>query len=152
MKKNLYLEKLYNSNKPLIIYKAKDGYDLFTDFSKKIKLNNNNLNNFFRKIEELKKPNKKKVKDIFIGFFGYRLLCGLIDVKKINQRSINFPDGVFYKPETIIKIRKKITIQSNLKNYQSLFKKKKFTKTNILTPFSVNLNFEKYKKIFYQFS
>ena len=49
MKKNLYLEKLYNSNKPLIIYKVKDGYDLFTDFSKKIKLNNNNLNNFFRK-------------------------------------------------------------------------------------------------------
>ena len=152
MKKNLYLEKLYNSNKPLIIYKTKNGYDLFTDFSKKIKLNNNNLNSFFRKIEELKKPNKKKVKNIYIGFFGYRLLCGLINVKKINQRSINFPDGVFYKPETIIKIRKKITIQSNLKNYHNLFKKKKFTKTNILTSFTVNLNFEKYKKIFYQFS
>ena len=152
MKKNLYLEKLYNSNKPLIIYKTKNGYDLFTDFSKKIKLNNNNLNSFFRKIEELKKPNKKKVKNIYIGFFGYRLLCGLINVKKINQRSINFPDGVFYKPETIIKIRKKITIQSNLKNYHNLFKKKKFTKTNILASFTVNLNFEKYKKIFYQFS
>ena len=152
MKKNLYLEKLYNSNKPLIIYKTKNGYDLFTDFSKKIKLNNNNLNSFFRKIEELKKPNKKKVKNIYIGFFGYRLLCGLINVKKINQRSINFPDGVFYKPETIIKIRKKITIQSNLKNYHNLFKKQKFTKTNILTSFTVNLNFEKYKKIFYQFS
>jgi len=152
VKKNLYLEKLYNSNKPLIIYKTKNGYDLFTDFSKKIKLNNNNLNSFFRKIEELKKPNKKKVKNIYIGFFGYRLLCGLINVKKINQRSINFPDGVFYKPETIIKIRKKITIQSNLKNYHNLFKKQKFTKTNILTSFTVNLNFEKYKKIFYQFS
>jgi len=152
VKKNLYLEKLYNSNKPLIIYKVKDGYDLFTDFSKKIKLNNNNLNIFFKKIEELKKPSIKKVKDIYIGFFGYRLLCGLINVKKINQRSINFPDGVFYKPETIIKIRKNITTQSNLKNYQNLFKKQTFTKTNILTPFNVNLNFEKYKKIFYQFS
>jgi len=152
VKKNLYLEKLYNSNKPLIIYKVKDGYDLFTDFSKKIKLNNNNLNIFFKKIEELKKPSKKKVKDIYIGFFGYRLLCGLINVKKINQHSINFPDGVFYKPETIIKIRKKITTQSNLKNYQNLFKKQTFVKTNILTPFNVNLNFEKYKKIFYQFS
>ena len=152
MKKNLYLEKLYNSNKPLIIYKVKDGYDLFTDFSKRIKLNNNNLNNFLEKIEEIKKSRKKKIKDLYIGFFGYRLLCGLIDVKKINQRSINFPDGVFYRPETIIKIRKKITIQSNLKNYQKLFKRQTFAKTNVLTPFKVNLNFEKYKKIFYQFS
>ena len=152
MEKNLYLEKLYNSNKPLIIYKVKNGYDLFTDFSKKIKLNNNNLNSFFKKIDELKKPNKRKVKDIYIGFFGYRLLCGLIDIKKINQHSTNFPDGVFYKPETIIKIRKKITIHSNLKNYHNLFKKKIFAKTNILTSFAVNLSFEKYKKIFYQFS
>ncbi len=152
MKKNIYLEKLYNSNKPLIIYKVKNGYDLFTDFSKKIKLNNNNLNNFFKIIEEIKKPNKKKIKDIYIGFFGYRLLCGLIKVKKINQRSTNFPGGVFYKPETVIKIRKKITVQSNLKNYYNLFKNQTFAKTNILTPFKINLNFEKYKKIFYQFS
>ncbi len=152
MKKNLYLEKLYNSNKPLIIYKVKNGYDLFTDFSEKTKLNNNNLDIFFKKIEKINKNNNKKVKDIYIGFFGYRLLCGLINVKKINQRSINFPDGVFYKPETVIKIRKKITIQSNFKNYHNLFKKQIFAKTNILTPFKVNLNFEKYKKIFYQFS
>ena len=152
MKKNLYLEKLYNSNKPLIIYKVKNGYDLFTDFSEKTKLNNNNLDIFFKKIEKINKNNNKKVKDIYIGFFGYRLLCGLINVKKINQRSINFHDGVFYKPETVIKIRKKITIQSNFKNYHNLFKKQIFAKTNILTPFKVNLNFEKYKKIFYQFS
>jgi len=152
VKKNLYLEKLYNSNKPLIIYKVKDGYNLFTDFSEKIKLNKNNLNNFFKKIEKLKKPSNNIVKDIYIGFFGYRLLCGLINLKKINQRSNNFPNGIFYKPQTIIKIRKKISIQSNLKNYNILFKKNIFTKTNILTPFKVNLNFEKYKKIFYQFS
>ena len=152
MKKNLYLEKLYNSNKPLIIYKVKGGYNLFTDFSEKIKLNNNNLNNFFKKIEKLKKPNNNIVKDVYIGFFGYRLLCGLINVKKINQRSNNFPNGIFYKPQTIIKIRKKISIQSNLKNYNSLFKKNIFVKTNILTPFKINLNFKKYKKIFYQFS
>ena len=139
MKKNLYLEKLYNSNKPLIIYKVKNGYDLFTDFSEKTKLNNNNLDIFFKKIEKINKNNNKKVKDIYIGFFGYRLLCGLINVKKINQRSINFPDGVFYKPETVIKIRKKITIQSNFKNYHNLFKKQIFAKTNILTPFKVNL-------------
>ena len=152
MKKNLYLEKLYNSNKPLIIYKVKGGYNLFTDFSEKIKLNKNNLNNFFKKIKKLKKPNNNIVKDVYIGFFGYRLLCGLIKVKKINQHSNNFPNGIFYKPQTIIKIRKKISIQSNLKNYNSLFKKNIFTKTNILTPFKINLNFKKYKKIFYQFS
>jgi para-aminobenzoate synthetase component 1 len=80
------------------------------------------------------------------------LLCGLINVKKINQRSNNFPNGIFYKPQTIIKIRRKISIQSNLKNYNSLFTKNIFTKTNILTPFKINLNFKKYKKIFYQFS
>ena len=42
-----YLEKLYNSDKPLIIYKVNDGYNLYTDFSKKIILTNNNINNFF---------------------------------------------------------------------------------------------------------
>ena len=152
MKKNLYLEKLYNSNKPLIIYKVKDGYNLFTDFSEKIKLNKNNINNFFTKIEKLTKPNQNKIKDMYIGFFGYRLLCGLINVKKTNQRSNNFPNGIFYKPQTIIKIRKKISIQSNLKNYNKLFKKNTFAKTNILTPFKINLNFKKYKKIFYKFS
>ena len=152
MKKNLYLEKLYNSNKPLIIYKVKDGYNLYTDFSEKIKLNKNNLNNFFKKIEKLKKSNNNVVKNIYIGFFGYRLLCGMINVKKINQRSNNFPNGIFYKPQTIIKIRKKISIRSNLKNYNNIFKKKIFVKNNILTSFKVNLNYEKYKKIFYQFS
>ncbi len=152
MKKNLYLEKLYNSNKPLIIYKVKNGYNLYTDFIEKIKLNNNNLNNFFRKLENIKKKNRNNVKNLYIGFFGYRLLCRLINVKKINQRSINFPDGVFYKPQTIIKIRKKISIKSNLKNYNNLFKKDDFTKTNILTPFKVNFNYKKYKKIFYKFS
>ena len=152
MKKNLYLEKLYNSNKPIIIYKVKDGYNLFTDFSEKIKLNSKNLNNFFKKIEKLKKPNKNAVKNLYIGFFGYRLLCGLINIQKSNQSSNNFPDGIFYKPQTVVKIRKKITVQSNLKNYYNLFNKNTFTKTNILTPFKVNLNYKQYKKIFYKFS
>ena len=43
---NTYLEKLYQSNKPLIIYKVDDGYDIYTDFSKKIILNNKNVVNF----------------------------------------------------------------------------------------------------------
>ena len=152
MKKNLYLEKLYNSKKPLIIYKVKDGYDLFTDFSEKIKLNSKNLNNFFKKIEKMNKSSKNQVKNIYIGFFGYRLLCSLINVKKVKQRSNNFPDGMFYKPQTVIKIRKNISIKSNLNNYSNLFKNNLFNKTNILTPFKINLNFKKYKKIFYKFS
>jgi len=42
-----YLEKLYQSDKPLIIYKVDKGYDIYTDFSKKTTLTNNNINNFF---------------------------------------------------------------------------------------------------------
>ena len=38
-----FLENLYQSNKPLIIYKVEGGYDLFTDFSKKIIINNRNI-------------------------------------------------------------------------------------------------------------
>ena len=47
LKFNPYLEKLYQSDKPLIIYKVEDGYNLYTDFSKKIILTNKNINNFF---------------------------------------------------------------------------------------------------------
>ena len=42
-----YLEKLYQSDKPLIIYKVKEGYNLYTDFSKKIILTNHNIDKFF---------------------------------------------------------------------------------------------------------
>ena len=42
-----YLEKLYQSDKPLIIYKVKNGYNLYTDFSKKIVLTNHNIDKFF---------------------------------------------------------------------------------------------------------
>ena len=50
-----YLEKLYNSDKPLIIYKVNDGYNLYTDFSKKIILTNKNINNFFKLFSKKKK-------------------------------------------------------------------------------------------------
>ena len=36
LKFNPYLEKLYQSDKSIIIYKVKDGYNIYTDFSKKI--------------------------------------------------------------------------------------------------------------------
>ena len=47
LKFNPYLDKLYNSDKALIIYKVKDGYNLYTDFSRKIILTNKNINRFF---------------------------------------------------------------------------------------------------------
>ena len=70
MKKNNYLEKLYSSKKPFIIYKAKGGYDLFTDFSEKIILNKNNIDNFFNKIKN--KKNKKSFQSLYIGFLDMK--------------------------------------------------------------------------------
>ena len=78
LKFNPYLDQLYNSNKDLIIYKVKDGYDIYTDFSKKIVLNNNNINKFFNYFNNKK---YKRETDLFIGFFGYEILCNLIGLK-----------------------------------------------------------------------
>ena len=150
MKKNNYLEKLYNSNKTLIIYKVDQGYDLYTDFSEKIILSKKNINFFLNKIKN--KNSKNKSLDLYIGFFGYELLCNLINVKLPKQKNSNFSKGIFYKPETKIEIRKNINIKSNLKNYKKLFKKESFQKTKILSSFKVNLDFLKYKKIFNMFS
>ena len=100
-----FLENLYQSNKPLIIYKVEGGYDLFTDFSKKIIINNRNIENFLNSFSTKK---YRKETDIFIGFFGYEILCNLLKIKIKNQKNIKFYKGVFYKPETIIKIRDKI--------------------------------------------
>ena len=54
MIKNNYLEKLNNSKKPFIIYKSDKGFDLYTDFSKKIILNNKNIKKFINKNTKLK--------------------------------------------------------------------------------------------------
>ena len=78
LKFNPYLEKLYQSDKPLIIYKVKDGYNLYTDFSKKIILNNKNIDKFFNIFSNKK---FKKETDLYIGFFGYEILCNLLKVK-----------------------------------------------------------------------
>ena len=150
MKKNYYLEKLYNSNKPFIIYKVEGGYDLFTDFSEKIVLNNKNINNFFHKIKKLK--DKNKFLNLYIGFFGYEILCNLHNVKIPKQKNLKFPKGIFYKPETKIQIRKNITIKSAYENYIQLFRKKTFNQTKVLSPFKINIDINKYKKIFNRFS
>ena len=141
-----FLENLYQSNKPLIIYKVEGGYDLFTDFSKKIIINNRNIDNFLNSFSTKK---YRKETDIFIGFFGYEILCNLLKIKIKNQKNIKFYKGVFYKPETIIKIRDKIKIYSTKKNHNFSYQ---FQKTNISSPFKLNISYKKYKKIFDIFS
>ena len=141
-----YLEKLYNSDQPLIIYKVNGGYNLYTDFSKKITLTNNNINNFFNLFAKKK---YKKETDLYIGFFGYEILCNLLNIKIKNQKKLKFYKGVFYKPETVVKIRKDIKVISSKKKpvYRNFF-----NKTKILSSFKLNINYQKYKKIFDLFS
>ena len=105
LKFNPYLDKLYKSNKELIIYKVPNGYNLYTDFSKKIILTNQNIKKFLNNISKKK---YLKETDMYIGFFGYEILCNLLGLKIIKQKKLNFYKGIFYKPETLIKIRKNI--------------------------------------------
>ena len=143
---NPYLEDLYQSDKPMIIYKVSGGYNIYTDFSKKIILTNKNINNF---LNNFIKSKKKSETDMFIGFFGYEILCNLLGLKIKKQKKLNFYKGAFYKPETVIKIRKKILIFSKIKKqkFNSSFKA-----TKILSPFKLNIDFKKYEKIFNVFS
>lgn len=143
---NPYLEDLYQSDKPMIIYKVSGGYNIYTDFSKKIILTNKNINNFINNFNESK---KKSETDMFIGFFGYEILCNLLGLKIQKQKKLNFYKGVFYKPETVIKIRKKISISSKIKKQRF---KSSFKATKILSPFKLNIDFKKYEKIFNVFS
>ena len=141
-----YLEKLYQSDKPMIIYKFGNKYKIFTDFSKKIILNNSNIKSFLSSFSNKK---YKKEQDLFIGFFGYEILCNLLNIRLKNQKKNNFYKGVFYKPETVITISDKVKISSNIK--QNKFNNK-FNPTKILSPFKINTDFNKYKKIFNLFS
>ena len=143
---NPYLEDLYQSDKPLIIYKVEDGYNIYTDFSKKIILTKKNIHNFLKSLEKKK---YKKETDLYLGFFGYEILCNLIGINLKNKKRINFYKGIFYKPETIIKIRKDIKVISNIKKHTFNYQ---FNKTQILSPFKVNISYTKYKKIFELFS
>ena len=136
MKTLSQLSSIHYSNKPYIIQKSEKGFDVYTDFSKKIILNNKNIYNFLNK--KFKKKKKYTSTDLFIGFFGYEILNNLIDIKLPKQRSANFPKGIFYKPE------KKITLSNNL-NFQFL------TKIKINNNFKININKNSYTKIFNQF-
>ncbi|MDC0940433.1 chorismate-binding protein [Candidatus Pelagibacter sp.] len=135
IKKN-YLNNINSSNKPFIINKTIKGFDLFTDFSKKITLNNKNIINFLNQKHKFK--TKYKDTDLMIGFFGYELLNNLIGVKLPKQKSINFPKGIFYKPETKISLKEDLTYQLN--------SSKKIDKK-----FKININQKSYTKIFNKF-
>ena len=87
------LADIHHSGKSYIIYKSEKGFDLYTNFSRKIILNNKNIKSFLTK----KNKNKSKGTDLFIGFFGYELLNNLINVKIPKQKNLNFPKGIFYK-------------------------------------------------------
>jgi para-aminobenzoate synthetase component 1 len=134
-KKN-YLKNINNLKKPFIIYKTNRGFDLFTDFSKKIILNNQNIRQFLKQKYNTKK--KYQSTDLFIGFFGYELLNNLIGVKIPRQKGINFPKGIFYKPET------KINLKENL-----IYKLKSTNKVD--SKFKININQKSYTKIFDKF-
>ena len=131
-----YLEELNNSKKTFIIYKSNKGFDLYTDFSKKIILTNNNVKKFINETTKLK--SKKKETDLFIGFFGYEILNNLIGVKVKKQKGLNFPKGIFYKPETKLKLPNKL----NYKNLEIV---------NPNTLFKININKVSYKIIFDKF-
>ena len=136
MIKNNYLEKLNNSKKPFIIYKSDKGFDLYTDFSKKIILNNQNIKKFINKNTKLRSTNKET--GLFIGFFGYEILNNLIGIKIKKQKTLNFPKGIFYKPET------KVKLSNKLEYYNP-----KLVKSN--EPFKININKNSYKIIFDKF-
>ena len=133
MSKQNQLADLHHSGKPYIIYKSQKGFNLYTNFSKKIILNNKNVKSFLSK----KYKEKSKNTDLFIGFLGYELLNNLIKIKIPRQKNINFPKGIFYKPEKIIKLSNKLEYQ----------KKNSSKKSN----FKININKKAYAKIFASF-
>ena len=133
MSKKDQLSDIHNSGKSYIIYKSKKGFDLYTNFSKKIILNNNNIASFLGKKHNSISGNT----NLYIGFFGYEILNNLIGVKIPKQKSIKFPKGIFYKPE------KKICLSNNL-NYENKGKHKN-------SIFKININKNSYTKIFKKF-
>ena len=135
IKKN-YLKDLNNSKKPFIIYRSNKGFDLYTDFSKKIFLTKDNIEKFIN--QSIKLKSKRKEIDLFIGFFGYEILNNLIGIKVKKQKGLKFPKGIFYKPETKIKFSNKLSYNPS-----------KFIKSNKV--FDINLNIVSYGKIFNKF-
>jgi para-aminobenzoate synthetase component 1 len=133
---NNILKEINASGKPYAIYKKSKGFDLFTNFSKKIILSRNNIDNFLKKNNSNRKKFKKT--DLYIGFFGYDLLNNLIDINLPKQKSNNFPKGIFYKPETLINLNKNLI-------YRTQIIERKISK------FKININEKIYTRIFDKF-
>ena len=133
MNKQNQLAEIHHSGEPYIIYKSKKGFNLFTNFSKKIVLNNNNIKKFLEK----KYKSKRKKTDLYIGFFGYEILNNLINIRIPKQKNINFPKGIFYKPEKIINLNNNLKYNSD-KNFKN-------------NGFKININKNSYTKIFNRF-
>tara|TARA_B100001057_G_scaffold458832_1_gene508475 strand:- start:1750 stop:2952 length:1203 start_codon:yes stop_codon:yes gene_type:complete len=136
LSKKYFLNTINKSNKPFIIYKNEKGFDLYTDFSKKILLNSKNIYSFLN--IKTKQHNKYKDTDLLIGFFGYEILNNLIGIKLPKQKNLNFPKGVFYKPETKVYLKENLFYEEN----KSKIKNKKF---------KININQNSYTKIFDKF-
>ena len=152
-----YLECLFDSDKPLIIYRVKNGFDVYTDFSRKIKLTQKNAEHFFNKIVR-KKNYKNSFFDGYVGFLSYELQCNLINIKLPKQKSNGFKDSYFYKPETLIKIRKNIHVFSTkiYSTKSTLVREKNISISNkkffYEKKFKVNLSLKQYTKLFNHFS
>jgi len=136
LNKTNILDQISLLDKPYIIYRSKNGFTLYTNFSKKIILTKKNISSFLKKTDQKKKRIKKT--DLYVGFFGYELLNDLIKVKIPKQKETNFPKGIFYKPEEII------NLSENLK-----YQPEKSSKID--TKFKINIDRKNYTKIFNKF-
>ena len=86
MNKQNQLAEIDHSGKPYIIYKSAKGFNLFTDFSKRIILNNKNIKSFLEKKHKVSKKNITSKTEIKIGIRdgGYvEVLSGLIEGENI---------------------------------------------------------------------
>ena len=77
-----YLNKIFQSNKPLIIYKTIGGFDVYTDFNQRIVLNSKNFKRFLN-TKSNKLNSKIKELNCYVGFFGYESIR-LIETKLQN--------------------------------------------------------------------
>tara|TARA_B110001452_G_scaffold253646_1_gene244537 strand:- start:7 stop:1170 length:1164 start_codon:yes stop_codon:yes gene_type:complete len=131
-----YLKSISKSKKSFVIYKSNKGFDLYTNFSKKIILTNKNIVSFIDKIS--KNKSKGKNTDLYIGFFGYEILNNLAGIKLSNKKGLKFPKGIFYKPEKKVSLKNKL----NYKNENS---------NDLRSDFKININKKSYNKIFNKF-
>ena len=72
MTKKNQLSEIHSLGKSYVIYKSKKGFEMYTDFSKKIILNNKNIINFLSK--KYKKKSKNTDLLLLIIFSNFKIL------------------------------------------------------------------------------